>query len=177
MKSNSIQSIKSGTWIHQQHQSIYKRRNTSCLIRTFRTWNNRQPYRIWYIRWKTLPYIFRRKGKYLTTNRTLPKNPYLRINNITLKLLNILVKYWSCFDYCGNRTPKCKFKVMHHINTGNSVPFKTKCLLLKPIISAKEKEKRGDLGWRGSIRKSLSPLASPILIVLRMDNDFRIVAD
>ena len=114
---------------------------------------------------------------YLLEKLQLDKNPLLQIEKRSSKLLEILAKHWNCFDFHGNRIPKCKSDVTHHISTGPSAPIKSKCRPLNPIIAAKVKDKLDDLEKRGVIRKSSSPWASPILIVLKKDNDFRLVAD
>ena len=54
---------------------------------------------------------------------------------------------------------------------------KVKVPPLSPLLSAKVKEKLEDLGRRGIIKKSSSSWASPILIVSKKDNDFRLLAD
>ena len=117
------------------------------------------------------------RRKYLSEKLQLDKNPLLQIENRSSRLLEILVKYWNCFDFYGNRLPKCKSDVIHHISTGASAPIKSKCRPLNPIIAAKVRDKLEDLEKRGIVRKSSSPWASPILIVLKKDNDFRLVAD
>ena len=81
------------------------------------------------------------------------------------------------FDYYYERIPSARTNVKHHIETGDTAPIKSKCRPLNPIIGEKVKERLDDLEQRGVIRKSSSPWASPILVVDKGDNDFRLVAD
>lgn len=101
----------------------------------------------------------------------------MKIENRKDKLLQLLLKYWDCFDNYGDRLPKANSPIKHHINTGDAAPIKSKCRPLNPIISERVKNKLDELEKRGIIRKSSSPWASPILIILKKDNDFRLVAD
>lgn len=92
--------------------------------------------------------------------------------------MNVLLRHWDVFDYYNERIPSARTNVKHHIETGDTAPIKSKCRPLNPIIGEKVKKKRlDDLEQRGVIRKSSSPWASPILVVDKGDNDFRLVAD
>ena len=48
---------------------------------------------------------------------------------------------------------------------------------MNPIIGEKVNERIDNLEHRGIVRNSSSPWASPILVVAKGDNDFRLVAD
>ena len=74
----------------------------------------------------------------------------------------------------GFQVPK---NVKPYFETGDAAPIKSKCRPLYPIIGEKFKERLDDLEQRGVIQKSSSPWASPILVVGKGDNDFRLVAD
>ena len=93
------------------------------------------------------------------------------------RLLKILLQDWDVFDYYNERISSARTYVKHHIETGNTPSIKSKFRPLNPIIGEKVKERIDNLEHRGIIRKSSSPWASPILVVAKGENDFRLVAD
>ena len=117
------------------------------------------------------------RSAYLKSKLKLDQNPLLEEGDRKQKLLNILLQHWDVFDYYNERIPSARTDVKHHIETGNTPPIKSKCRPLNPIIGEKVKERLDNLEHRGIIRKSSSPWASPILVVAKGDNDFRLVAD
>ena len=117
------------------------------------------------------------RSAYLKSKLKLDQNPLLEEGDRKQKLLNILLQHWDVFDYYNERIPSARTNVKHHIETGNTPPIKSKCRPLNPIIGEKVKERLDNLEHRGIIRKSSSPWASPILVVAKGDNDFRLVAD
>ena len=117
------------------------------------------------------------RSAYLKSKLKLDQNPLLEEGDRKQKLLKILLQHWDVFDYYNERIPSARTDVKHHIETGNTPPIKSKCRPLNPIIGEKVKERLDNLEHRGIIRKSSSPWASPILVVAKGDNDFRLVAD
>ena len=117
------------------------------------------------------------RKKHLLEKLKLKENKLLDIENRRDRLMEVLLKYWKCFDYFGNRLPKCSTAIQHHIDTGDAEPIRSKCRPLNPIIADKVKGRLEDLEKRGIIRKSSSPWTSPILIFWKKNNDFRLVAD
>ena len=115
--------------------------------------------------------------KYLTENLDLDNNALIQEDDVKSKLIQILIKNWNCFDINNNRTSKCNSTIKHHIDTGDATPIKSKCRPLNPIWADKVKARLEDLEKRGIIRKSSSPWASPILIVMKNNGDIRLVAD
>ena len=117
------------------------------------------------------------RSAYLKSKLKIDQNPLLEEGDRKQRLLKILLQHWDVFDYYNERIPSARTDIKHHIETGDTPPIKSKCRPLNPIIGEKVKERLDNLEHRGIIRKSSSPWASPILVVAKGENDFRLVAD
>ena len=117
------------------------------------------------------------RSAYLKSKLKIDQNPLLEEDDRKQRLLKILLQHWDVFDYYNERIPSARTDIKHHIETGDTPPIKSKCRPLNPIIGEKVKERLDNLEHRGIIRKSSSPWASPILVVAKGENDFRLVAD
>ena len=92
-------------------------------------------------------------------------------------IVSNLFWYWDVFNNYNERIQTVKTNIKYHIETGYTLPIKSKCRPLNLIIGLKVKERIDDLENIKVIRNSSWPWVSPMPVVAERKNSFKPVAD
>ena len=92
------------------------------------------------------------------------------------QLLSLLLEYHSLFAASTSNLGRTNC-IQHHINTGSNPPVRQRVRRISPALMGEVRELLDEMSKKDVIQKSISPWASPIVLVWKKDGKLRFCVD